>query len=86
MSHPRADEFIAMLGTRFHVAESPVEITLREATTPQPGVLSLLFHSSSPTLLLQGTYQVTSQGMSESMFLVPVSADEHGTEYEAIFA
>lgn len=86
MSHPRADEFAAMVGTRFRVAEAPVEVVLIEAATPRAGVLSLLFHSTSHTQLPQGTYHLATADTSEPIFLVPISADEHGAEYEAVFA
>lgn len=79
---------------RVHADEpNPVEITLESATEiggdPDSGwrkPFSLVFRGSTDTPLPQRTYEVEHDGIGDfALFLVPISPDEAGMRYEAIF-
>jgi hypothetical protein len=47
---------------------------------------SLIFHTVPQAVLPQGTYPVESDGMEPfELFLVPLSPDERGMRYQAVF-
>ena len=88
------EAFAKNLNTRFRILdkESPtvVEATLAQVREKQSSgeyeQFSLLFNGPSEPLLSQKTYELEHGTMgSFELFLVPISVDEKGACYEAVF-
>jgi hypothetical protein len=91
------ETFQPKLGDLFHVVVGgqrlPMKLTevrpwgrgSTEGQTRAPFVL--VFHTVPQGVLPQGTYTVEIDGMEPfEMFLVPLSPDERGMRYQAVFA
>jgi len=93
--------FARLVGTSFRVwidASDAVELKLSEITPPQAGVaggangrtlenFSLIFLGSPDRVLPQKIYAFESAQLGQfELFIVPVSRDQNGTGYEAIFS
>jgi hypothetical protein len=89
---PKAS-FVENLNTRFRaiLEESTViEMELIEVidrrSTPRQEQFSLLFRAQQEAALPQGTYQLEHDHLeSGELFLVPVSKDDKGVCYQAVF-
>jgi hypothetical protein len=91
------ETFQPKLGELFHVVAGnqrlPTKLTevrpwergATEGRTRLPFVL--VFHTVPQAVLPQGTYMVETDGMERfELFLVPLSPDERGMRYQAVFA
>jgi hypothetical protein len=71
------------------VAEYPLRVAHRRRNAPAPSLrvpFSLFFVGPPERILPQGTYTFEHPDLSlQALFIVPVSNDETGTEYEAVF-
>jgi hypothetical protein len=96
MSAPLTEaEFSKHLNTKFRVVnEQPIELELTEVKGylgkphEQTGMerFSAFFRGPSDRYLMQKTYSVEHEEMGAfELFLVPVSRDESGFRYEAVF-
>jgi hypothetical protein len=85
--------FAENLNTRFRVIpnDSPaIEMELIEVvdrrSTPKQEQFSLLFRAPKDALVQQGTYRLEHDRLeSGDLFLVPVSRDDTGAYYQAVF-
>jgi hypothetical protein len=89
--------FDSMLNENFEITFNQEETTLctlievKELNTANQNsetvqAYSLLFSSSDATVCNQGSYLIRSDKLNETyIFLVPVSANEQGVKYEAVF-
>lgn len=58
-----------------------------EAQRAEPRPFSLVFRGPLEPQLAQGTYDLAHPGLGAlALFLVPISRDEDGMRYEAVFA
>lgn len=88
-------EFSKHLNTKFKVAvEQPIELELTQVKgyvpkgDEQSGMerFSAFFLGPSETSLRQASYPIEHEGMGNfELFLVPVSRDDKGYRYEAVF-
>ncbi len=88
-------EFSKYVNTKFKIAgDQPIELELTEVKSYLPkqneesGMerFSLFFAGPSQPYLNQRTYEIEHEGMgSFELFLVPVSKEENGYRYEAVF-
>jgi hypothetical protein len=88
-----AEDFRALLGTRFVMPSVPFEAELIEVTDrAAPSVtglrapFSIVFRGPLQPVLSQGIRRVEHNGLGElDLFLVPIGPDETGMRYEAVF-
>ena len=80
------------LNTKFALTDAaePFELELVEATEPtvtaSQTYFSLFFLGRYDFMLPQGTYQLKHEHLGEiTVFLVPISRDNDGFKYEAVF-
>jgi hypothetical protein len=90
------DEFSKHVGTQFQIALGEREVGLKLAevkaymplANEQAGMerFSVFFEGPGDAMLPQKTYQLQHEQMGEiDLFLVPISGDERGFRYEAVF-
>jgi hypothetical protein len=87
------EEFARHLNTKFQVSLDDVdsaELELIEVSdlieSPRQSRFSIIFRGSGERILAQGLRRFESPQMGEfTLFIVPVSKDEEGVYYEAVF-
>lgn len=87
------EDFVKQLNTKFRVRideSQSVETELTEVSelllSPRQERFSVLFRTSNEFFLGQGTRPLEHDVMGQfELFLVPVSRDDQGTYYEAVF-
>jgi|GEM_PF-1048686 len=94
MSELRLEDFAGSVGERFELRAGdgtcPVELM---AAQPGPGrslreggtSFHLYWLGPSEPILPQGVYEIRRGDEAYEMFIVPISSDEKGTIYEAVF-
>ena len=96
MSNLTEQEFSKHVGTQFKTAlgEREINLTLTEVKAYMPGDnehsgmerFSVFFDGPGDAKLGQSTYRMRHDKMGEfDIFLVPISGDEKGFRYEAVF-
>jgi hypothetical protein len=88
-----AEDFRALLGTRFVMPSVPFEAELIEVSdrgaTSVTGLrapFSIVFRGPLQPVLSQGIRHIEHNGLGElDLFLVPIGPDETGMRYEAVF-
>lgn len=90
------DEFSKHVGSKFQIALGEREVALKLAEVKhylpreneESGMerFSVFFEGPGDAILPQKTYQLQHERMGEiDLFLVPISGDEKGFRYEAVF-
>jgi hypothetical protein len=87
-------EFSKHVNTKFRLAGQPLELELEEVkgylskAHEQQGMerFSAFFRGPREPLMRQSVYTLEHEGMGTfELFLVPISQDEKGSRYEAVF-
>jgi hypothetical protein len=88
----RHEDFSGQVGQNFEVLVNGGALALRlDEAQPLPGSqrqgggFRLVFRGPFQPQLPQGSYMFRRRGNDDQIFIVPISADERGVKYEAVF-